>query len=72
MVVKVIKNGPTSVVLEDQLTPEPQVKVRVSNRWRVVHDGKPYVLGDEVTVPEDVAKEWGRNGYVECVSGDKS
>jgi hypothetical protein len=69
--VRVIKTAPASMVLEDQLKPEPQIKVRVSDRWRVVHDGKPYVKGDEVTVPEDVAKEWERNGYVERVTTQK-
>jgi hypothetical protein len=67
--VRVIKRAPAGMVLEDQLKPEPQIKVRVIDRWRVVHDGKPYVKGDEVTVPEDVAKEWERNGYVDRVSG---
>ena len=68
MTVRAIKKASASMITEDQLTPEKTVKVRVSDRWRVVHDGEGYVLGDEVTVPEDVAKEWERNGYVERVS----
>lgn len=48
---------------------EKTVKVRVSDRWRVVHDGKPYVKGDEVTVPESTAKEWEQNRWVERVTG---
>jgi hypothetical protein len=67
--VRVIKRAPASLISEGQLTPEKKVKVRVSDRWRVVHDGESYVKGDEVTVPEDVAKEWERNGYVERVGG---
>lgn len=47
---------------------DKQVKLRVSNRWRVVHDDKPYVKGETVTVPESVAVEWERSGYVERVS----
>jgi hypothetical protein len=44
-------------------------KVRVSDIWRVVHDGESYVKGDELTVPENVAQEWERSGYVERVTG---
>jgi hypothetical protein len=50
--------------------PEKQVKVRVSDRWRVVHYGESYVKGDELTVPENVAQEWERSGYVERVTGN--
>lgn len=35
-------------------TDEPSnnpVTVRVSDRWRVVYDGKPYLKGDTLTVP---------------------
>jgi hypothetical protein len=49
--------------------PEKQVGVRVSDRWRVVHDDKPYTKGDTLTVPENVAQEWERSGYVERVTG---
>jgi hypothetical protein len=55
--------------LEDNMS-DKQVKVRVSGRWRVVHDGKPYVKGETVTVPESVAQEWERSGYVERVTGN--
>jgi hypothetical protein len=40
--------------------------LKVLARWRVVHDGRPYVRGD--TVPESVAAEWVRSGYVERVT----
>ena len=33
--------------------------------WRVAYDGKPYVKGDTLTVPEHLAKEWETAGYVE-------
>jgi hypothetical protein len=69
MTVRVIRKAPASMILEEQSMPEKTVKVRVSDRWRVVHDGKPYVKGDELTAPEDVAQEWERNGYVERVTG---
>jgi hypothetical protein len=45
-----------------------QVKVRVSDRWRVVHDGKPYVKGDTLGVPENVAQEWEGAGWIERVT----
>lgn len=52
---------------ENKMT-DKQVKVRVSDRWRVVHDGKPYLQGDTLTVPENVAQEWERSRWVERVS----
>jgi hypothetical protein len=68
MTVRVIRKAPASMILEEQSMPEKTVKVRVSDRWRVVHEDKPYTKGDELTVPEDVAAEWQRSGYVERVS----
>lgn len=47
---------------------EKQVKVRVSDRWRVVHNDKPYLKGDTLSVPEKVADEWERNRWVERVT----
>jgi hypothetical protein len=67
--VRVIKRAPANMIPEDQLTPEKKVKVRVSDRWRVFHDGESYVKGDTLTVPENVAQEWERSGYVERVTG---
>jgi hypothetical protein len=72
MAVRVIRKAPASMILEDQSMPEKTVKVRVSDRWRVVHEDKPYIKGDELTVPEDVAQEWERNGYVEKVTSKKA
>ena len=43
------------------------VKVRVFTPYRVVHEGKPYVGGDEVTVPGDVAELWEKSQWVERV-----
>ncbi len=60
------------MITEDKTMPEKTVKVRVSDRWSVAHDGKRYVKGDTVTVPESVADEWQRNGWVERVSSTKS
>ena len=31
--------------------PEKTAKVSVSDRWRVVHDGKAHTKGDTLTVP---------------------
>lgn len=44
------------------------VKVKVSGRFSVAHEGKRYTEGDTATVPEDVAKEWERAGWVERVT----
>jgi hypothetical protein len=46
---------------------EKTVRIKVIDRWRVVHDGKPYVKGDTLTVPESLAKEWEEAGYVKPV-----
>jgi hypothetical protein len=69
MAVALIKKARANLILEEQLMPEKQVKVRVSDRWRVVHDGESYVKGDELTVHENAAQEWERSGYVERVTG---
>jgi hypothetical protein len=68
MTVRVIKKAPTSMILQEDSVPEKKVKVKVIDRWSVVHDGQRYTKGDEVVVPEDVAQEWERSGYVERVS----
>jgi hypothetical protein len=47
------------------------VKVKVSDRWTVAHDGKRYTEGDPLTVPEDVAAEWERSRWVERVTPEK-
>jgi hypothetical protein len=67
---KVIRKS-VNMITEDQLTPEKTVKVRVSDRWRFVHDGESYVKGDELTVPESVAQEWERSRWVERVTAQK-
>jgi hypothetical protein len=56
------------MILENENMTEKQVKIRVSERWRVVHDGKPYIKGDEITVPENVAVEREESRWVERVS----
>lgn len=44
------------------------IKVKVIDRWRVVHEDKPYAKGDTLTVPESVGPEGESSGYVECVT----
>ncbi len=63
--VRVIKKGEPKMVTEDK--PNKSVKVKVSDRWAVVHDGTRYANGDTVTVPEHVADEWERNHWVQRV-----
>jgi hypothetical protein len=68
MTVRVIKKAPASMILQEDSVPEKKVKVKVIDRWSVVHDDKRHVKDDELTVPEDVAVEWERNHWVERVS----
>lgn len=49
--------------------PEKTINVRVSDRWRVVHDGKAYAKGETLTVPEHLAQEWEQSRWVERVTG---
>ncbi len=48
---------------------EKQVKVKVIDRWRVVFNGTVGLEGDTLAVPENVAADWERRGYVGRVSG---
>jgi hypothetical protein len=57
------------VILENNNMSDKQVKVKVIDRWSVVHDDKRYVKGQTVTVPEAVAAEWERSRWVERVTG---
>lgn len=41
------------------------VTVTVAGRYRVVWDGKPYLGGDQLTVPNAVARRWFRWGWIE-------
>lgn len=69
MVARVIKKSPANFVTEEQVTPKKAVTVKVIDRWSVVDDdGKRHVEGDELSVPEHVADEWLRSGWVEKVS----
>lgn len=43
------------------------VKVKVVAPYRVLHEGKPFVGGDQVTVPSDTADHWLKAGWVEPV-----
>lgn len=58
------------MILENNMS-DKQVKVKVIYRWRVVHpdDGTGHVKDDVLVVPERVAQEWERNGYVERITG---
>lgn len=53
------------MILEAEDMIEKHIRVKVIDRWRVVHDGKAYTKGDQVSVPEKVADEWERNRWVE-------
>jgi len=53
--------------------PEPvaatprMVRVRVLANYRVLHDRKPYVGGDVLSVPEDKANQWIKARIVEPI-----
>jgi len=57
MTARVIKRGKAPTVIVDEPAPEKLVKVKVVDRWSVVHDDQRYVKGDTLTVPESVAQE---------------
>jgi hypothetical protein len=57
------------MIVKDNNMGEKTVKVKVIDRWRVIHDDKAYRKGDTLTVPESVADEWQRSGWVERVTG---
>ena len=54
------------MILENNVS-DKQVTVKVIDRWRIVHGDKPYLKDDVLVVPENVAQEWERSGYVERV-----
>lgn len=58
------------MIIKDNMS-EKTVKVKVIDRWRVVHNDKAYHKGDTLTVPENVANEWQRSGWVERVTAQK-
>ncbi len=53
------------MVLENSA--DKPVKVKVCDVWSVAHDGKRYVNGDTLSVPEHIADEWERNRWVKRV-----
>jgi hypothetical protein len=55
------------MILETSEMTEKTVKVKVTDRFSVAHDGKRYTKGDTVSAPENVADEWERNRWVERV-----
>ncbi len=50
---------------------EKQVKIRTIDRRQAVppDDGTGHVKYDVVIVPENVAQQWERSGYIERVTG---
>jgi hypothetical protein len=72
MVARVIKRGQPDMIIKDEPVEEKQVKVKVIDRWSVIHDGERHVEGDTVVVPESVAVEWERSRWVERVSSSKA
>lgn len=65
--VRLFTKGDPKVIKQDELSDKP-VKVKVTGRFSVAHEGKRYAKDDTVTVPELVADEWLRAGWVERVT----
>jgi hypothetical protein len=62
MTARVIKEA------EEEKTSTP-VKVKVVAPYRVVHEGKPYVGGDVLEVPNDEERDiWRKSGWIEMLS----
>jgi hypothetical protein len=47
------------------------VKVRVCDRYRVVHEGKAFIGGETLCVPAETADRWLKFRFVEKVSRGK-
>jgi hypothetical protein len=47
------------------------VKVRVRDNYRVLHESKPYVGGQTLELPMSTAANWIKNGWVEKVPPPK-
>jgi hypothetical protein len=56
-----------AVKAAEQAAAQAPIRVRVQGNYRIVHEGKPYVSGDRLTVPADVAGKWIKAGWVEPV-----
>jgi len=57
-----------SVIKAAAENPSAPLKVKVVGNYRVTHEGKPYVGGEVVEVPDDAEhKIWLQSGWVELV-----
>jgi hypothetical protein len=59
------------ITKEKKPVSDKPIKVRVSDRWSIVHEGKRYIAGETVTVPEHLAEDWERSRWVERVTTGK-
>lgn len=61
----VVLSSAAKAIKDAEAKPVGTVRVRVLGKYRIVHDGKPHVGGDRLTVPADVAGKWIKAGWVE-------
>lgn len=61
-----------AVKAAEQKAAEAPIRVRVQGNYRIVHEGRPYVGGDRLTVPADVAGKWIKAGWVELIPQKKA
>ena len=53
------------VIKAAQEKPAAPIKVKVAGNYRVVHDGKPFIGGDVLEIPDDAEhKIWLQSGWV--------
>lgn len=53
------------LIKEAQEKPAAPIKVKVAGNYRVVHDGKPFIGGDVLEIPDDKEhKIWLQSGWV--------
>jgi hypothetical protein len=59
------------VITEEDLVTTKTFKVKVQVPFRIVYEASAFHEGDTLSVPEHVAAEWERSGWVERVTTQK-
>jgi hypothetical protein len=59
-----------SLAIKEAVAAVPTIKVLVNKPYRVIHEGKPFIGGQTLTVPDDVEhSRWIDSGWVTKVKG---
>jgi hypothetical protein len=59
---------PETIKAAEKAAASNNVKVRVRDNYRVLHESKPYVGGETLELPMSTAANWIKNGWVEPVT----